>query len=189
MEAMAHVRSTAGLPACDFQIVFAPIDVLADTTGAPLKPTASVMQSYWTPKSRGSVMVRSSDPATPPAIRLNLLTEPDDVDALVRAIQLRGEIIATEPIASTVEREISPDPGSYLEAYIRDTAITTAHPACSVAMGSQPDSPLDEKLRVRGVDNLRVADASALPRIPCANTNAPSIMIGERCADFLLAGS
>ncbi len=54
-------------------------------------------------------------------------------------------------------------------------------------MGSQPDSPLDEKLRVRGVENLRVADASALPQIPRANTNAPSIMIGERCADFLLA--
>jgi choline dehydrogenase len=54
-------------------------------------------------------------------------------------------------------------------------------------MGSDADSPLDEKLRVRGVDNLRVADASALPEIPRANTNAPSIMIGERCADFLLA--
>jgi choline dehydrogenase len=54
-------------------------------------------------------------------------------------------------------------------------------------MGSDPDSPLDERLRVRGVDNLRVADASAFPEIPRANTNAPSIMIGERCADFLLA--
>ena len=54
-------------------------------------------------------------------------------------------------------------------------------------MGSDADSPLDEKLRVRGVDNLRVADASALPEIPRANTNAPSVMIGERCADFLLA--
>jgi choline dehydrogenase len=54
-------------------------------------------------------------------------------------------------------------------------------------MGIDADSPLDEKLRVRGVDNLRVADASALPEIPRANTNAPSIMIGERCADFLLA--
>ena len=65
--------------------------------------------------------------------------------------------------------------------------MTTYHSACSVAMGSDPDSALDDKLRVRGVENLRVADASALPRIPRANTNAPSIMIGERCADFLLA--
>ena len=189
MEALAHVRSAAGLPACDFQIVFAPIDVLAGTTGAGLKPTASVMQSYWTPKSRGSVMVRSADPATAPAIRMNLLTEREDVDALARAIELSREFIATEPIASAIEREVSPGPGSDLEAHIRNTALTTAHPACSVAMGSQPDSPLDEKLRVRGVENLRVADASALPEIPRANTNAPSIMIGERCADFLLPGA
>jgi choline dehydrogenase len=189
MEAVAHIRSTAELPACDFQIVFAPIDVLADTTGGPLRPTLSVMHSYWTPKSRGSVMIRSSDPATHPSIRMNLLTERDDVDALIRAMQLSRQIIATEPIASTAERELLPGPGSDIEACIRDTAITTAHPACSVAMGSRADSPLDEKLRVRGVENLRVADASALPEIPRANTNAPSIMIGERCADFLLAQS
>ncbi len=187
MEALAHVRSTADLPACDFQIVFAPIDVLAGTTGSGLTPTASVMQSYWTPKSRGSVLVRSADPAVPPAIRMNLLTERDDVDALARAIQCSRRFIATEPIASAIAREVSPGTDSDLEAHIRNTALTTAHPACSVAMGSEPDSPLDDKLRVRGVENLRVADASALPRIPRANTNAPSIMLGERCADFLLA--
>jgi choline dehydrogenase len=144
---------------------------------------------YWTPKSRGSVLIRSSDPAVPPAIRMNLLTEREDVEALLRAVQRTREIIATEPIASTVARELVPGPGSDLDAYIRETAKTTRHPACSVAMGSDPDSPLDEKLRVRGVDNLRVADASALPQIPRANTNAPSIMIGERCADFLLTNA
>jgi choline dehydrogenase len=117
---------------------------------------------------------------------MNLLTEHDDVEALVRAVQRTREIIATEPIASTVERELLPGVGADVAACIRNTAKTTSHPACSVAMGSDADSPLDEKLRVRGVDNLRVADASALPEIPRANTNAPSIMIGERCADFLL---
>ena len=132
-------------------------------------------------------MIRSSDPATPPAIRLNLLTEREDVDALIRAVERTREIIATDPIASAVGRELLPGPGADVEACIRDTAITTYHSSCSVAMGSDPDSALDEKLRVRGVDGLRVADASALPRIPRANTNAPSIMIGERCADFLLA--
>jgi len=87
--------------------------------------------------------------------------------------------------ADPKERKFAP--GADIEAHIRATAITTFHSACSVAMGNQADSPLDEKLRVRGVDNLRVADASALPQIPRANTNAPSIMIGERCADFLLS--
>ena len=118
---------------------------------------------------------------------MNQFTEREDVDALVRAVQRTREIIATEPIASTVECELVPGRDEDIETYIRATAKTTAHPACSVAMGSDVDSPLDEKLRVRGVDNLRVADASALPEIPRANTNAPSIMIGERCADFLMA--
>ena len=105
----------------------------------------------------------------------------------MRAVQRTREIIASEPIASTVERELLPGAGADFEACIRETARTTSHPACSVAMGNDAHSPLDERLRVRGVDTLRVADASALPEIPRANTNAPSIMIGERCADFLLA--
>lgn len=187
-EALAHIRSTADAPACDIQLVFAPGDVRADPRGrrfGRFAPALSVGHSYWTPKSSGSVLIRSSDPAVPPAVRMNLLSERDDVDALVRAVQRTREIIATEPIASAVERELVPGLGTDLESCIRDTAVTTSHPACSVAMGSEPDSPLDEQLRVRGVENLRVADASALPRIPRANTNAPSIMIGERCADFL----
>ncbi|MDC8980798.1 GMC oxidoreductase [Mycobacterium marinum] len=91
----------------------------------------------------------------------------------MRALERAREIIATEPIASAVGPELLPGPGSDVKACIRETAITTRHPACSVAMGSQPDSALDEVLRVRGVEGLRVADASALPRIPRANTNAP----------------
>ena len=185
VEAVAHIRSTAELPACDFQLMLAPGDAMARSRN--YAPALSVGHSYWTPKSRGSVLVRSSDPAIPPAIRMNLLTEREDVEALVQAVQRGREIMAAEPIAATVTHERLPGPGADIEAHLRETANTTFHPSCSVAMGSQPDSALDEKLRVRGVENLRVADASALPRIPRANTNAPSIMIGERCADFLLA--
>ncbi len=185
-EAVAHIRPTADAPACDVQLIFTPADARAEPRGGKLTPALSVGHSYWTPRSRGSVLIRCRDSAVPPAIRMNLLTEPEDVDALVRAVERTREIIATEPIASTVERELTPG-GEGLEKFIRNTAKTTAHPACTVAMGSDPDSPLDETLRVRGVDNLRVADASALPQIPRANTNAPSIMVGERCADFLLA--
>jgi choline dehydrogenase len=186
VEALAHIRSAAELPACDFQLMIALADATVDPSSRNLLPRLSVGHSYWTPKSRGSVLIRSSDPVAPPAVRLNLLDERDDVDALIRAIERGRAIMATEPIASAVESELTPGPGSDIESHIRDTVITTFHPACSVAMGSEADSALDEKLSVRGVDNLRVADASALPRIPRANTNAPSIMIGERCADFLL---
>lgn len=184
-EALAHLRSTDDAPACDVQLVFAPGDALAKRSG--FQPAMSVGCSYWTPKSQGSVLIRSTDPSVPPAIKLNLLGEHDDVEALVRAVQRSREIIATEPIASTVAREILPGPAVDLETFVRQTVVTTSHPACSVAMGSNQDSALDEQLRVRGIEGLRVADASALPRIPRANTNAPSIMIGERCADFLLS--
>ncbi|HEY6648034.1 MAG TPA: GMC oxidoreductase, partial [Mycobacterium sp.] len=74
-----------------------------------------------------------------------------------------------------------------IAAWVRATVATTGHPACTAAMGTEPDSVLDPQLRVRGVRGLRVADASALPRIPRANTNAPAIMVGERCADFMLS--
>ncbi|OBA83344.1 oxidoreductase [Mycobacterium sp. 1164966.3] len=185
-EALAHIRSTVEAPACDVQLIFTPADARAKPRGGRFAPALSVGHSYWTPKSRGSVLIRASDPAVPPAIRMNLLSDRDDVDALVRAVQRTRDIIGTEPIAAAVERELLPGYGEDLEACIRNTAQTTSHPACTVAMGRDADSPLDEKLRVRGVDNLRVADASALPEIPRANTNAPSIMIGERCADFLL---
>ena len=187
VEAVAHIRSAAELPACDFQLFISLADATTDSTAGKLKPALSVGHSYWTPKSRGSVLIRSSDPAALPAIRMNLLSEREDIEALIRAVRRTREIMGTEPIASAVERELLPGPGSDIEARIRETAMTTYHAACTVAMGSQPDSALDDKLRVRGVDNLRVADASALPEIPRANTNAPSIMIGERCADFLLA--
>jgi choline dehydrogenase len=185
-EALAHIRSTADAPACDVQLIFTPADARAEPRGGRFAPALSVGHSYWTPKSRGSVLIHSSNPAVPPAIRINQFTEREDIEALVRAVLRTREIIGTEPIASTVDRELVPGRGGDIESYIRNTAKTTAHPACSVAMGRDADSPLDEMLRVRGVDHLRVADASALPEIPRANTNAPSIMIGERCADFLL---
>jgi choline dehydrogenase len=186
-EALAHIRTSDDVPACDVQLIFTPADARAEPRGARFAPALSVGHSYWTPKSRGSVLIRSADPVVPPVIQLNMLTEREDVEALVRAFQRTREIIATEPIASTVERELLPGKGADVAAWIRNHTKTTSHPACSVAMGRDADSPLDEKLRVRGVDNLRVADASALPEIPRANTNAPSIMVGERCADFLLA--
>jgi choline dehydrogenase len=189
MEAVAHIRSAPGLPAPDFQLIHAPIYARIDAMTYP-RPALSILQSYWTPASRGSVMARSPDAAAPPAIQLNTLTAAGDVAAFVRAIRRTREIVSTEPFASAVAAEIHPGPGvrtdDELEAWVRATVATTGHPACSAAMGTELDSVLDPQLRVRGVAGLRVADASALPHIPRANTNAPAIMIGERCADIIL---
>ncbi len=189
MEAVAHIRSAPGLAAPDFQLINAPIYARIDDMDYP-RPALSILQSYWTPESRGSVLVRSADPQEAPAIRLNTLATAGDLAAFVRAIRRTREIVATEPLASAVAVEIHPGPtvqtDAELEAWVRATVATTGHPACSAAMGTASDSALDERLRVRGVARLRVADASALPRIPRANTNAPAIMVGERCADFIL---
>jgi choline dehydrogenase len=189
MEAVAHIRSAPDLPAPDFQLISAPMYARIDEITYP-RPALSILQSYWTPASRGSVMVRSPDPLEAPAIQLNTLTAGGDLAAFVRAIRRTREIVATEPLASAVGVELHPGPqvntDAELAAWVRATVATTGHPACSAAMGTEPDSVLDERLRVRGVARLRVADASALPRIPRANTNAPAIMVGERCADFIL---
>jgi len=190
MEAVAHIRSGPDLAAPDFQLIHAPIYARLDEISYP-RPALSILQSYWTPESRGSVMVRSPDARDAPAIQLNTVTAPADLDAFVRAIRRTREIVSTEPLASATALEIQPGPDvntdAELKAWIRATVATTGHPACSAAMGTEPDSVLDPHLRVRGVAGLRVADASALPRIPRANTNAPAIMVGERCADFILA--
>ncbi|MCX2928839.1 GMC family oxidoreductase N-terminal domain-containing protein [Mycobacterium sp. CVI_P3] len=192
MEALAHIRSHPELPAPDFQLIHSPSYVSLVATDRELRRASSVLQSYWTPKSRGTVLARSSDPHDAPEIRLNTLAHPDDVQAFIRVVRRTREIVAAEPFASVITAELHPGPevvtDAAIEAWVRSSVATTGHPACSAAMGTDRESVLDEKLRVRGVQGLRVADASAFPRIPRANTNAPAIMVGERCADFVRTG-
>jgi choline dehydrogenase len=191
MEAVAHVRTRQGLSDPDFQLINGPAYVWDFGRGQHPRPAAAILQSFWAPESRGSVMARSPDARDAPAIQMNTLTAAGDVEAFVRAIRMTQQIAATQPLASVLGREIHPGPevitDEALAQWIRETCGTTGHPACTAAMGTSEDSVLDERLRVRGVTRLRVADASALPRIPHANTNAPAILIGERCADFIKA--
>ncbi|MCV7216004.1 GMC family oxidoreductase N-terminal domain-containing protein [Mycobacterium crocinum] len=191
MEAIAQVRSDPGLPAPDFQLIHSPSYVNLVAMERELRRASSVLQSFWTPKSRGTVMAQSADPHAPPEIRLNTLADPADVAAFIRIVRRTREIVAAEPFASVITTELHPGPDivtdAQIEAWLRGSVATTGHPACSAAMGSDPDSVLDERLRVRGVHGLRVADASVFPCIPRANTNAPAIMVGERCADFVKA--
>jgi choline dehydrogenase len=189
MEALAHIRSQPELPAPDFQLIHSPSYVNLAAMERELRRASSVLQSYWTPKSRGSVLAQSADPHDAPEIRLNTLAHPDDVQAFIRVVRRTREIVAAEPFASVVTAELHPGPNvvtdAAIEAWVRSSVATTGHPACSAAMGANPDSVLDEQLKVRGVHGLRVADASVFPCIPRANTNAPAIMVGERCADFI----
>lgn len=190
MEAVAHIRSAPDLDAPDFQLINGPAYVWDYGRATHPRPALAILQSLWAPESRGTVLARSANPRQPPAIRMNTLTSPADVAAFVRAIRRTREIVAADPLASIVATELHPGPevtsDSELDAWVRQTVGSAGHPACTAAMGESADSVLDERLRVRAVHSLRVADASAFPDIPHANTNAPAILFGERCADFML---
>ena len=139
-----------------------------------------------TPKSRGRLTLRSADPADKPRILTNSLAEPEDVAAMLEGMRIAREIASTEPLRSVVKREIFP-------GRTRATSRTTcaAASSCSTTRSAPAGwapttaSVVDEQLRVRGVDGLRVADASIMPLIPGGNTNAPMIMVAERAADLV----
>jgi choline dehydrogenase len=142
------------------------------------------------PESKGRVTLRSADPKDKPHIHLNIFGEEADIDTCVRGIEMTRQLYATEPQKSLIAREIMPGPGATsrdaLAAYIRRMATTMSHPTGTCRMGNDDGAVLDAQLKVRGVEGLRVADASVFPSIPGGNTNAPCIMVGEKAADLLV---
>jgi choline dehydrogenase-like flavoprotein len=188
-EAFAFVRSRPGLPAPDLQFHFAPayfadngfeeFDGHAFTSGPVLIST----------KSRGNLRLRSSDPLDKPRILTNTLAEPEDMASLVAGVKLAREIASTGPLAEAAAREIYPGPGvdddADIEAFVRQHVDLLYHPVGTCKMGTDDAAVLDPQLRVRGIDGLRVVDASVMPQIPGGNTNAPTIMIAERAADLI----
>jgi len=143
------------------------------------------------PKSRGSVSLSSNDPLAPPLIDTNYLSEQDDVDRLVRCFKLIRNVMKQPALASLGGRESKnsarAQTDAEIERYIRDHADCAYHPVGTCRMGQGPLDVVDEQLRVKGVEGLRVADASIMPNIVSGNTNAPSIMIGEKAADMIRA--
>jgi choline dehydrogenase len=139
----------------------------------------------------GSVGLRSSNLNDPPTIRMNYLQSQADVQKLVEGIKLMRQLFQTSAFDEFRGKEIAP--GSHvqsdaaLEAYIRDTCSTVWHPVGTCKMGIDSMAVVDPKLRVHGVEGLRVVDASIMPTITTGNTNAPTIMIGEKAADLIKA--
>lgn len=180
-EAFAFVRSRPGLPAADLQFHFAPayfVDNGFDEYDGHAITLGPVLVS---PRARGHVRLRSASPLDKPRILTNTLAEPEDLAALVRGLELAREWARTEPLAGALGREIHPGPGVELEDYARRSVQLLYHPVGTCAIGTV----LDPQLRVRGVDGLRVVDASAFPLIPGGNTNAPTIALAERAADLI----
>ncbi|MCA8927999.1 MAG: GMC family oxidoreductase N-terminal domain-containing protein [Alphaproteobacteria bacterium] len=142
-------------------------------------------------ESVGSIHVKSADPFEPPAIKFNFMSTDYDRRGTVAAIRKARELFATSPLADVVGEELAP--GAHVESdedlvnWICNYAETTYHPVGTCKMGSDPMAVVDDRLRVHGLEGLRVADASIMPTLTSGNTNAPSIMIGEKCAELVLA--
>lgn len=150
--------------------------------------TASVCQLR--PESRGYLALRSADPKQAPAIHPNYLATPKDCDVTVRGIKLARRLADTQPLKGFVKSELLP--GANIQSddelldFARHHATTIYHPVGTCKMGSDPMAVVDSRLRVIGIEGLRVADASIMPTLVSGNTNAAAIMIGEKAADLIL---
>jgi choline dehydrogenase len=184
-EAFAFVRTRPGLPAPDVQFHFAPAYFVDHGAEDFERHAMTLGPVLVTPRSRGRLWLRSADPKDKPRILTNSLADPDDVAALVAGMRIAREIVAASPLADVTVNEIYPGSDADLEDDLRARVELLYHPAGTCRMGTDDESVVDEQLCVRGVEGLRVADASIMPLIPGGNTNAPSIMVGERAADLI----
>ena len=150
----------------------------------------SVANVLLRPESRGEVTLRSADPRDKPKIQFNLLKEAADRDTFRRMVRFARAFFETEPAASLVSGPIAPAADvrtdEEIDAFVRKFVGTAMHPTSTCAMGNGVDAVLDEACRVRGLEGLRVVDASVMPTIVGGNTNAPVIMIAEKAADMIL---
>jgi choline dehydrogenase len=141
------------------------------------------------PKSRGYVSIASSDPRDKPIIQPNLLAHPDDIQSLLRCVELVREIGNSSDLSEFVKREVVPGPNKPAEMieFLRNSATSYFHETCTCAMGTDEMSVVNSKLAVHGIEHLRIADGSIMPFITTGNTMAPCIIIGERMAEILKA--
>lgn len=165
--------------------------IVGDIDRAPLPGHGiSLNPCYLAPQSRGLVRLRSARAEDPILFRANYLSAEADVATLVQGVRLARRILKAPSLAAVIETELLPgaeagDEDETLIEHVRRTAKTVYHPAGTCRMGSDEGAVVDPTLRVLGLDGLRIADASIMPMLPRGNTNAPTIMIAERAADFM----
>ena len=145
------------------------------------------------PKSRGFIKLRSSNPYDPPKIQFNYLESEDDLNKTRECIHIARKIISQNSLKPFAGKEIGPGPSitsdEDLNEYIKSNAETAYHPSCSLKMGTDKESVVDEKLKIYGLKNIRVVDASIMPEITSGNLNAPTIMIAEKASDMIMEDS
>jgi choline dehydrogenase len=191
-ESSMFVRSDPALRAPDlhFMCIHVPFHL----------PTFTVPEGAWTiavglvrPASRGTLRLRSAAPAEPPVIDPAYLSEEADVAAMVRGVEIVRDLVTASAFDDWRGAEVLPGSGVQGDAALRDFVRRAAgsyfHPVGTCRMGIGPDAVVDPELRVRGVAGLRVADASIMPNVVSANTNAAAMVIGEKAADLVRAGA
>ncbi|MGF1610391.1 MAG: GMC family oxidoreductase, partial [Kiloniellales bacterium] len=185
----AFAKSDPALDTPDLEYHVQPLSL--DRFGEPLHPfpafTASVCNLR--PESRGSVHLRSADPFAPPAIRPNYLSAARDRKVAAEAIRLTRRICAAPALARFAPEEFRPgaaiESDEALAKAAGDIGTTIFHPVGTARMGADERAVVDARLRVRGIEGLRVVDASIMPTITSGNTNAPTMMIAEKAADLI----
>ena len=191
-ESAAFIRSRAGVEYPDIQYHFLPIAVRYDGQAAAEGHGFQAHVGPMRSPSRGSVTLRSSDPAEAPKILFNYMSHEKDWEDFRRCIRLTREIFAQEAFAPFVRHEIQPgadvQSDDALDAFIKDHVESAYHPCGTCKMGdaNDPMAVVDPECRVIGVSGLRVADSSIFPQITNGNLNGPSIMVGEKASDHIL---
>lgn len=190
----AFVRSDRRFERPDLQInMFAWAIKTRDRNGVVAQPFSAFGLSpvHLRPDGRGTVRLKSPDPLAAPEIRFNFLKTAGDWAAMLEGMRICREIARQPALKPFLVEEIMPGPqvseDKDLREYLRQTGVSNLHPVGTCRMGRAPDDVVDPQLKVYGIEGLRVADASIMPSIVAGNTNAPSIMIGEKCAAMVLA--
>jgi choline dehydrogenase len=188
-EAGGFIRSRPGVDFPDLQLTFMPLAIRPGTVEDVGDHSYQVHIDLMRPRSQGHVGIRSADPAAAPAILFNYLQDPQDREDLRTSVRLTREILAQSALAPFRGEELSPGAHTQSDAdideFIRRGVETCYHPVGTCRMGTANDCVVDEQCRVRGVERLRVVDASIMPTIVSGNTNAPTIMIAEKASDLI----
>lgn len=195
--------TTTGIEACLFydpdggerptiQLYCAPI-VYLDRDVSSAKPTWGVTftSCLLRPKARGSVTLRSADPAAQPVVDCNFFGHPDDLRLTIASLKVARQLLETEPFKSKIAEELLPGRAltdeAALSTFCGQTVKTNYHPVGTARMGADtdPSAVVDPSLRVRGIENLRIIDCSIMPAIVSGNTNAPAMAIGSKAAELI----
>ena len=188
-ESVGFLKTTADLDRPDVQFVFQPAARPRPTFPLPIGHGFAISPVSLYPKSRGTVTLASPDPHVAPAIDPALLSVEADIQPLVRAIKLARRILSAPSFARYHATEVAPGPAVQSDAqiaeFIRASAYTVHHQVGTCRMGEHPEAVVDSQLRLRGLEGLRVVDASVMPLVIGGNTNAVVVMIAEKAADLI----